>query len=471
MYQVHLPTFHVIDLANQSAPVETGNLELASGNTFAVQIAGSFAYVVTSAVGDDFHIFDVTGINAQSAFVHSFQSGTFSSLGDATIAGNAVVGKSLHSGIGGIQTDGSLFVQGSASSYITGALGIGTTTPSRSLSVVGSASLTGGFYDTSNSAGLKCYFLQSTGTSTRWRATSTLGFASAFTDSTGLRTLLSDETGTGNAVFSDSPTFTGTLLAQASSFAGLFTLTGSSANIALGSNYLSGDGGDEGVYVTGGGFVGIGTTTPNQEFSVAGTIASTDLLGGATSLSTDAQGNIIRTPSDGTLKTDVTTIEGALDTLLQLRGVSYRWLDTQRFGEQTEIGFIAQEVDLLLPEVVTKGGEYWSLNTSNMLAVVVEAVKELWQQVQGNTEEIEMLRERVEVLESELQVSNDIQEEEAIPEEIEVSEPEEAEVEPEPETPVADEGNQEDAEVSEIEEMTESTEQEDSDLVPIVEGV
>lgn len=124
------------------------------------------------------------------------------------------------------------------------------------------------------------------------------------------------------------------------------------------------------------GNIGIGTTTPSEELTVAGTIQATNLLGGAVNLTTDVNGNIIRDPSDRRLKENIAEIDGALDTLLQLRGVSYEWIDKERFGEQVEIGFIAQEVDPLLPEVVRKGGEYWSLNTRNMLAVVVEGFQE-----------------------------------------------------------------------------------------------
>ena len=41
---------------------------------------------------------------------------------------------------------------------------------------------------------------------------------------------------------------------------GILTMTGTAANIALGLNYLSGDGNDEGIFVDGSGNVGIGTT-------------------------------------------------------------------------------------------------------------------------------------------------------------------------------------------------------------------
>ncbi|NQU86303.1 MAG: hypothetical protein HQ541_11130 [Mariniphaga sp.] len=58
---------------------------------------------------------------------------------------------------------------------------------------------------------------------------------------------------------------------------GPLTMSGSSANIILGSNYLSGDGGDEGIFVDSVGKVGIKDAAPSDELSVAGTIG-TNLL-------------------------------------------------------------------------------------------------------------------------------------------------------------------------------------------------
>jgi hypothetical protein len=88
---------------------------------------------------------------------------------------------------------------------------------------------------------------------------------------------LTNETGTGSVVFSASPTFTGTLNAAAATLSSTLTMSGSAANIALGSNYLSGDGGDEGVFVDSSGNVGIGTTTANSRLSVQST-GTSDIL-------------------------------------------------------------------------------------------------------------------------------------------------------------------------------------------------
>ncbi len=123
--------------------------------------------------------------------------------------------------------------------------------------------------------------------------------------------------------------------------------------------------------------VGIGTTTPNQRLVVVGTARITNLLGGATTLSTDVNGNIIRTPSDQNLKEQVLPIEDALTKVSNLQGVSFFWKDKTRFGEQKEIGLIAQEVEKVIPEVVQQGSEYKSVNYPNLVALLIEAVKEL----------------------------------------------------------------------------------------------
>lgn len=142
------------------------------------------------------------------------------------------------------------------------------------------------------------------------------------------------------------------------------------------------------------GNLGIGTTTPDQALVVVGSIRSTSLLGGATNLTTDANGNIIRDPSDVRLKDNVVAIdsEEALDKVLALRGVTFDWKDKDRFGAQTEVGFIAQEVQGVLPEAVSSGGDYLSLSVRPIVAMLVEAVKSL-------AKKISLLAERVQTKE------------------------------------------------------------------------
>jgi hypothetical protein len=120
--------------------------------------------------------------------------------------------------------------------------------------------------------------------------------------------------------------------------------------------------------------------------------------------------------SDLRLKEDVAVISDALSKVTALRGVSYRWNeeglskktrgveermrsesndpeDNERIwaDERQRIrnenagvykGFIAQEVEQIFPEWVKEGEDgYKTLDTSELLPVLVEAVKELLQYI------------------------------------------------------------------------------------------
>ena len=160
----------------------------------------------------------------------------------------------------------------------------------------------------------------------------------------------------------------------------------------------------QGNIILGTGFVGIGTDVPEEALHVIGSIQSSNLIGAA-SLSVDANGKITPEFSDAQLKTNVRTIDQALETVLALRGVRYEWKDTDQFGSSTEVGFIAQELQNVLPEVVRDNGEYLSVNSRNIVAVVVEAIKELhgdFEEYMNRTESLERevadLRREIELL-------------------------------------------------------------------------
>jgi len=84
------------------------------------------------------------------------------------------------------------------------------------------------------------------------------------------------------------------------------------------------------------------------------------------------------TTSDATLKTNVETLSGSLDAVKSLRGVSFDWLD----NGGSEIGVIAQEVEAVLPDVVSTNDEgIKSVKYGNMVAVLIEAIKEQQAQI------------------------------------------------------------------------------------------
>ncbi|MHC4735626.1 MAG: tail fiber domain-containing protein, partial [Planctomycetota bacterium] len=82
------------------------------------------------------------------------------------------------------------------------------------------------------------------------------------------------------------------------------------------------------------------------------------------------------TYSDESLKTDVATMDTALDTIMSLNGVEFTWKND---GER-DFGFIAQEVAEVLPKAVHTNDGISGVDYSRLTSVLVEAVKA--QQVQ-----------------------------------------------------------------------------------------
>ncbi len=75
--------------------------------------------------------------------------------------------------------------------------------------------------------------------------------------------------------------------------------------------------------------------------------------------------------SDINLKENIKTIETSLNTVSQLRGVTFDWKNTH----QASIGVIAQEVEQILPELVSSG-ENKTVNYNGLIGVLIEAIKE-----------------------------------------------------------------------------------------------
>ena len=134
------------------------------------------------------------------------------------------------------------------------------------------------------------------------------------------------------------------------------------------------------------GNVGIGTSAPpSHKLEVNGSVAGVGPY---------------QDISDARYKKNIFTLTGALDKILRLRGVSYDWRREENpainFNSGRQVGFIAQEVEKVLPEAVTKDekGSY-RLAYSAVVPLLVEAIK---QQQQTITELQEERRELQAVL-------------------------------------------------------------------------
>ena len=83
--------------------------------------------------------------------------------------------------------------------------------------------------------------------------------------------------------------------------------------------------------------------------------------------------------SDQTMKTNVTTIESSLEKLDAIRGVNFNWKKDARYA----MGVIAQEVEEVIPEVVSIDGEgLRSVNYGALVGLLIEAVKDLKNEIE-----------------------------------------------------------------------------------------
>jgi hypothetical protein len=83
--------------------------------------------------------------------------------------------------------------------------------------------------------------------------------------------------------------------------------------------------------------------------------------------------------SDERLKKNIEPIESALDKVKSLNGIYFNWIDESRPGRN--IGLIAQNVQSVVPELVSSESTYLTVNYAQMVAVLIEAIKEQQQQI------------------------------------------------------------------------------------------
>jgi len=102
--------------------------------------------------------------------------------------------------------------------------------------------------------------------------------------------------------------------------------------------------------------------------------------------------------SDARLKKDVTPLSASLNRVLKLRGVTHGWNeDAQALGisgtDRVSIGFIAQEVEQIVPELVSENEQgYLTVNYAKMAPLLVEGIKEQQSQIEGLQRENDQLK-------------------------------------------------------------------------------
>ncbi len=157
--------------------------------------------------------------------------------------------------------------------------------------------------------------------------------------------------------------------------------------------------------VAGLGNVAVGNGTPTEKLHVFGNLRVSGTI-------CNTSGTIAAC-SDIRYKKNFSKIENPLQKVMSINGLHYDWrvdeFKENNFSKERQIGFIAQEIEKIFPEMVyTDEKGYKSVDYSRLTPVLVEAIKELKtlndelkvknERLESNTQRIESRLEKLEVL-------------------------------------------------------------------------
>ena len=204
---------------------------------------------------------------------------------------------------------------------------------------------------------------------------------------------LSDETGTGVAVFATSPTIATPTIATINGVASTNILLDSDADIVLdadGADIILKDGGTTFAALTqsGGELLIKSGATPTTAVTFSG--ANTTLAGTLASGALTVTGAITATSeitayfSDSRLKNFHGKIDNALNKVVQLNGYYFTENEVAKSlgftNDERQVGVSAQEVFAILPEVVAAApidNQYMAVRYEKLVPLLIEAIKEL----------------------------------------------------------------------------------------------
>jgi hypothetical protein len=148
------------------------------------------------------------------------------------------------------------------------------------------------------------------------------------------------------------------------------------------------------------GNVGIGTSSPTQKLDVNGNARFRSIGSGAYArvVNITSDGTLTTATSDIRSKENINTLSNSLNSVMNLRGVTFTWKSEPQMGNR--IGLIAQEVEKVLPELIFTNpvDGIKGVNYAEMSAVFVEAIKEQQHKIESQQKQIDELRTQVNTL-------------------------------------------------------------------------
>ena len=144
--------------------------------------------------------------------------------------------------------------------------------------------------------------------------------------------------------------------------------------------------------------IGTGGSFASYRLDVVGDarISSGSLGVGVNPNATDGRGDfsndvVAYSTSDKRLKENIKPLDNALDKVMQISGVSFDWKELTKEEKKTihgneghDVGVIAQEVEEVLPEVVTtRDSGYKAVKYEKLVPLLIESIKELKKEING----------------------------------------------------------------------------------------
>jgi hypothetical protein len=139
----------------------------------------------------------------------------------------------------------------------------------------------------------------------------------------------------------------------------------------------------EGLTISGGGMTVTGVSTHTGNFNVVGTMTATTCV----------------CPSDVRYKKNIKPVSNALDKVNRMDGVYYEWKQEafpgHGFNDERQVGFIAQDLEQIVPELVHTDSEgYKTVNYAAITVVLVEAIKEQQEMIKSLQAELTAMQQR-----------------------------------------------------------------------------
>jgi hypothetical protein len=107
--------------------------------------------------------------------------------------------------------------------------------------------------------------------------------------------------------------------------------------------------------------------------------------------------------SDMRFKKNISTVSGALEKLSKLNPVNYDWRNDEfknkGFNDKKQWGFIAQEVEKVMPELVgADDDDYLTLNYNGFVPLLTKAMQEQQTEIENQQKEIDELKTQLELI-------------------------------------------------------------------------